>query len=152
MTYKNMYNISLTLHVLAAAIWAGGHLVLAIGFLPKALKDKDPEVIKFFESRYERIGIPALLVLVITGFFQAFRMVPNFFDWFDYSSFIPINITIKLSLLILTFILAVHARIWIIPNLNENNLKPLAYHITAITVIAVLMVIVGVSFRFGGLF
>ena len=147
-----MYNISLTLHILAATIWAGGHLVLAIGFLPKALKDKNPEVIKFFESRYERIGIPALLILVITGLYQSFRMIPDFFDWFNYTSFVPVNVTIKLGLLIVTLILAVHARFGIIPNLNENNLKPLAYHIISVTVIAVLMVIVGVSFRYGGFF
>jgi len=147
-----MYNISITLHVLAATIWAGGHLILAIGFLPKALKDRNPEIIRFFESRYERIGIPALLVLVITGLYQAFRIIPNFFDWFNHTSFIPINITLKLTLLILTLILGIHARIWIIPKLNESNLKPLAYHIIAITVVAVLLVIVGVSFRFGGFF
>ena len=34
--------------IIAAAIWTGGHLVLAIGFLPKALKDQDPGVIDFF--------------------------------------------------------------------------------------------------------
>ncbi len=147
-----MYNISITLHVLAATIWAGGHLVLTLGFLPKALKDKNPEVIKFFESRYERIGMPALLVLVITGLYQSFRMIPNFFDWFNYISFVPVNVTIKLGLLVLTLILAVHARFSIIPKLNESNLKPLAYHIISVTVIAVLMVIVGVSFRYGGLF
>ena len=147
-----MYNLSLTLHVIAAAIWAGGHIILAVGFLPKALKEKDPEVIKFFESRYERIGLPALAVLVITGFFQAFRMVPNFFDWFSYTYFMPINITIKLALLIITLALAIHAKLTIIPYLNKDNLKPLAYHIISITLVAVLMVIVGVSFRFGGLF
>ena len=56
-------------HIIAAAIWTGGHLVLAIGFLPKALKDQDPSIIDFFESSYERIGTPALLFQVITGFY-----------------------------------------------------------------------------------
>jgi len=147
-----MYNLSLTLHVIAAAIWAGGHIILAIGFLPKALKDKDPGVIQFFESRYERIGLPALLVLVITGFFQAFRMLPDFFDWFSFSYSIPTNIAIKLFLLLVTLALAIHAKITIIPKLSKDNLKPLAYHIIAITLTAVLMLIVGVSFRFGGFF
>ncbi|MEC7730094.1 MAG: hypothetical protein VX497_02305 [Candidatus Neomarinimicrobiota bacterium] len=36
------------IHIIAAAIWTGGHLVLAIGFLPKALKDQDPGVNDFF--------------------------------------------------------------------------------------------------------
>jgi putative copper export protein len=147
-----MYNLSITLHVLAATIWAGGHLILVIGFLPKALKDKDPEVIKFFESRYERIGLPALLILVITGFFQAFRMMPNFFDWFTFSYFIPVNVTIKLLLLLITLGLAIHAKTRVIPKLSKDNLKPLAYHIISITIVGILMVIVGVSFRYGGIF
>jgi putative copper export protein len=147
-----MYNLSITLHVLAATIWAGGHLILAIGFLPKALKDKDPEVIKFFESRYERIGLPALLLLVITGLFQAFRMMPNFFDWFSFSYFIPVNVTIKLLLLLITLGLAIHAKTRVIPKLSKDNLKPLAYHIISITIVGILMVIVGVSFRYGGIF
>lgn len=146
-----MYNLSITIHVIAAAIWAGGHIVLAAGFLPKALKDKDPSVIKFFESRYERIGMPALFILIATGLFQAFRMLPNFSDWFSFSYSIPTNVFIKLSLLFVTLGLAVHAKLRIIPKLDNNNLKPLAYHIITITIVAVLMVIVGVSFRYGGI-
>lgn len=57
------------IHIIAAAVWTGGHLVLAIGFLPKALKDQDPGIIDFFESSYKRIRIPALLFQVITGFY-----------------------------------------------------------------------------------
>lgn len=147
-----MYKLSLTLHIIAASIWAGGHIVLALGFLPKALKEKDPGVIQFFESRYERIGMPALVLLVITGFFQAFRMLPNFFDWFSFSYSVPTNIAIKLFLLIVTLALAIHAKLTIIPKLNKDNLKPLAYHIIAVTITAILMLVVGVSFRFGGLF
>ena len=56
-------------HIIAAAVWTGGHLVLAIGFLPKALKNQDPGIIDFFESSYERIGIPALFLQIITGFY-----------------------------------------------------------------------------------
>jgi len=55
-------------------------------------------------------------------------------------------------LLLITLLLALHARFGIIPKLSNDNLSKLAYHIITVTVIAVLMVIVGVSFRFGGLF
>ena len=57
------------IHIIAAAVWTGGHLVLAIRFLPKALKNQDPDIIDFFESSYERIGIPALFLQIITGFY-----------------------------------------------------------------------------------
>lgn len=34
----------LFLHLLGAAIWVGGHLVLALGILPGALRRRDPQV------------------------------------------------------------------------------------------------------------
>jgi putative copper export protein len=147
-----MYQISLILHVLAAGVWAGGHLILSIIYLPRALKEKNFEIIRQYEVRYEKIGIPALIILIATGLFQSFRLIPNFFDWFKHTYFVPINITLKLFLLIITLLLAHHARFRIIPKLSNENLTGLAVHIISVTVIAVLMVIVGVSFRFGGLF
>ena len=55
-------------------------------------------------------------------------------------------------LLAVTLALAVHARLRLIPHLEEGALKPLAFHIVAITVVAVLMVVAGVGFRTGGVF
>ncbi len=63
-----MYQLILTLHVLAATIWTGGHLVLALGILPDVLKNRDVEGLLNFEGKYERVGIPALIVQVITRF------------------------------------------------------------------------------------
>ena len=44
----------LVLHLLGAAIWTGGHLILTFGVLPSALKatrHRSP-----FEHRFERLG------------------------------------------------------------------------------------------------
>ncbi len=57
-----MYAWILLLHLLGAAIWTGGHLVLALGILPQALKTRDPKLLLAFERVYERIGLPALLL------------------------------------------------------------------------------------------
>jgi uncharacterized membrane protein len=62
-----VYGLLIVLHVLGATIWTGGHLVLVTGFLPAALRDRDPNVLSQVESRYERVGMPALVVQVITG-------------------------------------------------------------------------------------
>ena len=56
-----MYTVALTLHLLAATVWTGGHIVLATTLLPYALKNKDLVFIKRFEHCYEKIGIPAWL-------------------------------------------------------------------------------------------
>ena len=52
------HHILLILHLVAATIWVGGHLVLAIGYLPKALKHNDFSYIGNFEKTYEPIGMP----------------------------------------------------------------------------------------------
>ena len=75
------HHILLILHLVAATIWVGGHLVLAIGFLPKALKHNDFSYIANFEKTYEPIGMPSLLVLVITGIILAYDYGATFSTW-----------------------------------------------------------------------
>jgi putative copper export protein len=62
-----MYRYLVILHLIGASVWVGGHLVLSLAILPRALRAKDPEIIRDFEAGFERIGIPALLVQVVTG-------------------------------------------------------------------------------------
>ena len=53
----------------------------------------------------------------------------------------------KLLLLLATAALAVHARLRLIPNLNDDNLTGLAWHIRAITAVAIAFVVVGALIR-----
>jgi putative copper export protein len=145
-----MYKYVILLHILGATIWTGGHLILSILILPKALKNKSVEIMQNFEGPYEKIGIPALILQVITGLYLAHNMLPDFSLWFSFLPGIPTFVGYKLSLLLLTIIFAADARLRIIPKLNENNLSSLAWHIIPVTIIAVLFVVVGVSFRTGG--
>lgn len=139
-------------HVLAAAVWTGGHLVLAITVLPSVLRDKDLDRLVQFENGYERIGIPALILQVITGIWLAYRLIPSVGMWFSFGDPLSITIFTKLALLLLTVLFALDARLRIIPNLNENNLKSLAYHIIPVTIISVIFVFMGVSFKAGLIF
>lgn len=147
-----MYGWALLFHVLAATIWTGGHLVLALTILPGVLSEKNTTALLQFESGYEKIGIPALLIQVLTGLWLAHQMIPDVSKWFDLNNPVSRLICIKLSLLAITVLFAADARLRIIPNLTENNLRSLAYHIIPVTIIAVLFVIVGVSFRTGWLY
>jgi uncharacterized membrane protein len=135
------------LHVLGATIWAGGHLILTIAFLPKALKEKNIQIILDFERQYERVGIPALLLQVITGFWMATIYVP--FDyWFSLATHHHVYLWIKIVLLLSTIGFAIHARLFIVPNLTIEKLPSLAFHIIVATVLAVSFVVTGLSFRF----
>lgn len=138
------------LHVLGATIWAGGHLVLALRILPDALRRRDPTPVAAFEARYERLGIPALLVQAVTGLWLAHRYLPDPAQWFAFDSALAAHIGTKLILLALTLALAVHARLRVVPQLGPQNLTVLAYHIIAVTVLAVLFVVMGVGIRVGG--
>jgi putative copper export protein len=142
----------LLLHILGATVWTGGHLVLALTILPRVLRDRSPRVLLQFESLYERVGLPALLVQVVTGIWLAYRFLPAPSQWLDIGHVAARPIAAKLLLLALTVILAIDARVRLIPKLSVNNLCSLAWHIVPVTVIAVLFVVVGVSFRSGWLY
>lgn len=141
-----LVKILILLHVLGACVWVGEHLVLAISVLPKALRSKNPEVVQIFEERYERVGIPALLVQVITGIWIA-QLYIGFKNFFSFENVMYSHISLKLILLILTFLLAIHARLFIIPKLNAGNLLFLALHIIAITLVALTLLFTGLNFR-----
>lgn len=140
--------ILLFLHLIGASIWLGGHLILALKILPPAWKAHDAAPIRAFEQRYEALGLPALLLQVITGLWLASI-------WLAPSAWLSDNpvasmIRLKLGLLALTLILGAHARLRLIPRLSDANLGGLAVHIYAITLTALALAWVGVSLRFGG--
>ena len=144
-----MYSILLLLHILAATIWTGGHIVLALAVLPGVLRRKAPAELLRFESAFEKIGIPALLIQVASGLGLAYRLLPDIHQWFAFSDQLSRLVGTKLALLALTILLAADARLRIIPKLSEENLTSLAWHIIPVTVVSVLFVVVGVSFRTG---
>lgn len=147
-----MYEIFLLLHVLAATVWTGGHLVLALGVLPRVLKYSDVAYIQAFESGFEKVGIPALIIQVLTGLHLAFRLLPDFSMWFDFSHPVSRVISIKVILLLCTLGFALDARLRVIPKLSADNLGSLAWHIIPVTIFSVLFVVVGVSFKTGWFF
>ncbi|WP_213662631.1 CopD family protein [Stutzerimonas stutzeri] len=140
----------LFLHLLGASVWVGGHLVLLFGVLPKALRQRDPQPVRNFEQIYERIGIPALLIQIVTGLWMASLWLPHA-QWFGTTPAAQL-IQAKLVLLGLTAALGVHARLALIPKLDAQRLPQLGAHIVLITLTAVAFVWVGAGFRFGGLF
>lgn len=145
-----MYQTVLIFHLLAATIWTGGHIVLAVGILPGALIDNDIERIISFETVYEKIGIPALLIQIVTGLWLAHQLIPDLSVWFEWNNPIGRLIMFKLLLLLMTASLAVDARLRLIPRLTTDKLTALAWHIIPVTMISILFVITGISFRFGG--
>ena len=143
------YYIALTLHILGATIWAGGHLVLATTILPRALREHRAAPVSDFEQSFERIGLPALAVQILTGLWLAHHLLGAPGNWFNDNPIAHV-VQIKLGLLALTLALAIHARYRVIPKLSDDTLPTLAWHIRLVTIAAVLFVLAGASIRFGG--
>ena len=145
-----MHAAFLFIHLAAASIWVGGHLVLAVSLLPEAMSKRDPELILGFERIYERIGLPAMVVQIVTGLWLAYRLRPELATWAKWDDPIALTICLKLACLAATAVLAVHARLFIIPALDAPRLPVLGAHIVAVTVLALVFVWLGVAFRYGG--
>lgn len=145
------HHLLLIFHLLGAAVWVGGHLVLAIGILPEVLKKNDPEILLNFERKFEKIGIPALLIMVITGVWMAYQFGIGLNAWFRFSNPIETVVSLKLILLFLTVLFALSANFFVLPKLSGKNLPLMAFHIIAVTVIGVLMLILGSFVRYGGI-
>jgi putative copper export protein len=141
-----LYGYLVLFHLLGACVWVGGHLILSLSVLPKALKAKNTKVITEFENSFEKIGIPALLIQVLTGVFLSMNHIQwnHLFSTHDRTSMLVIT---KLILLAVTVLLAAHARLKLIPKLNKKTLPLLGLHIVAVTVTGILFVIAGLSFR-----
>ncbi|MDU6658612.1 MAG: CopD family protein [Capnocytophaga sp.] len=148
------HHLILILHLIAATIWVGGHLVLAIGYLPKALKRKDFSYIGNFEKTYEPIGMPSLAVLVITGILMAYDYNAGLSSWFSFATPIERVVSLKLICLLTSICFAISAQTRVLPKLRKgqlNKLSEMAVHIICVTLIGVVMVILGSLVRIGGI-
>jgi putative copper export protein len=146
-----MSALILFLHMLAATVWTGGHLILVLAVLPRALRLRSPQALLEFEQGYERVGMPALVIQVLTGLYMAHQWVPDMGRWLAPDTGVARAVALKLGLLALTVLIAAHARLRVIPRLSAATLPLMAWHAAAVTLLAVAFVATGVSIRFGGL-
>lgn len=144
-----LYFTLLILHILGATIWVGGHLVLAVTVLPRALRAKSAAIILDFERGYERLGMPALAVQIVTGLWLAYRLLGTPSHWFAAGPQAHV-VQLKLLFLAATAGLAVHAKTRVIPRLRDDNLPVLGAHIVGVTILGVLFTLAGASLRLGG--
>ena len=125
----NFHPLVLLLHVLGATVWTGGHLVLALAVLPRALREGSHEPVRAFEEGFEKVGVPALVLQVATGLWLAKRWLGSLGAIFALETPHARAAAFKLGVLAVTVILAVDARVRIVPRLGAHNLRALAWHI-----------------------
>ena len=147
----SVFPLLVIVHALAATVWTGGHLVLDLGVLPTALRDRNAAAIRSFEETFEPLGLPALAIQVVTGVWMGWIVLPGFRGLLNPGNPIGMLVGVKLLLLAATAALAIHARLRLIPHLTDDNLSGLAWHIRGITALAIAFVVVGALIRLGGL-
>ena len=106
-------------------------------------------IVSEFEQSFERIGLAALAIQILTGLWLAHHLLGSPDNWFHDNPIAHV-VQVKLGLLALTLGLAVHARFRVIPELSDDTLPTLAWHIRLVTLAAVLFVLAGASIRLGG--
>ena len=147
----SVFPLLVIVHALAATVWTGGHLVLDLGVLPRALRAKSAAQVCAFEEVFEPLGLTALAIQVLAGLWMGWIYLPGFQGLFSPANPIGMLMGVKLLLLAGTAALTLHARLRLIPNLRDDNLGGLAWHIRRITALAIAFVVVGGLIRLGGL-
>ncbi|MDO5607533.1 MAG: copper resistance protein CopD [Capnocytophaga sp.] len=143
----------LIIHIVAATAWIGGNLFISIVYAPRALKSKSPAFINNF-SNYEIIGLPALIVSLLTGIGMSYRRGIGIDQWFHFQNPMEGTISIKLLIFIVMSILIIFAKTTIIPKLKRHDVKQLPAsiaYIATLTLMGLLFLIIGTYLRYGGL-
>lgn len=65
-----MYQIALLIHLLAAILWIGGHLIILLGYVPRMITKRSFKELNEFEKIYEKLAIPSLIIAVVTGIYM----------------------------------------------------------------------------------
>ena len=145
----NTYAAAQLIHVLAATIWIGGHLLISIVYLPR-LHRGDHRSLEEFEEGYERIAIPALLVAALTGLYMGLQWAP-LTEWFTFKGKPGILGAKALLFAATLLLLALNARFRIIGKAKKQGSIPvwsLTLHILGVTGVAVGFLVAGWALRF----
>ena len=137
----------LVLHLLGTTIWTGGHLLLALAVLPRALRAGSLDDLQRFESWFAPLAMPALVVQVATGVWLTHQLLPDVADWVDLANPASRAVAAKFLLLALTVALHADARLRIGRLEADHRLRSMAWHVVAVTILAVLFVVVGTALR-----
>ena len=86
----SVFSLLVIVHALAATVWTGGHLVLDLGVLPRALREQSAQRIRNFEELFEPLGLTALAIQVLTGLWMGWIYRPGHQDLFRLAN--PIGI------------------------------------------------------------
>lgn len=150
-----LYKLLIILHLLGAATWVGGHIVLVRAVLPRARREDRADRVLEFEAAYGPIGLGSLVLQTATGVWLATYWTGDLRQILSSSAPPAAHLVLtKLALLLVIWVLAASAYHRVLPRLQAGSnagLSAFARHAWAVTIVSVLMLIVGAGIRTGGL-
>lgn len=147
------HQLLLIIHLLCAAIWVGGHLYVAIIIIPSVLKSRNATKMLNFEKSFEPLGMPSLLILIITGIWMMYQFGVRLGDLFAFSTPIETAISLKVTFLLSTVALAISAQTWVLPSVRKSpkRIPVMAVHVILVALLGVALLTVGSFVSRGGL-
>lgn len=147
------HHLLLIIHILAATVWVGGHLYLVVCILPGVLRSRNPEKLLGFERSFEPLGITALVLLVLSGFWMMFQFGIRIEDVFSFATPIERVTSTKILLLLTTVAFALSAQFRVIPSLKKSpkKLVQMGVYAICVTAMAIAMLVLGTFVRYGGI-
>lgn len=140
-----MYQFFVAMHVLAAAVWTGGHVA------PAAMHINDSTRIASFEQTFSNVALASLAVLTLTGVALAAYWLGRMNRLLDLSHQVSRMVSLKLILLDVTAVLGGRAYHLALPRLTGGRLGSFALYAWAVTGVSSIMLLTGVTIRTGGI-
>lgn len=146
----SIYPILVLIHVLAATMWVGAHLILVTGPLVKTIKSNDVRPTLEF---YRAFGWPATIALIVAalvGIVMAYMRYPpsSWIEFGEPSGRIGEKITLFTALLVIS----AYAHIKVVPAMRAGGEKAVKLAVVY-SVIATLLTlgfpVLGIMIRFG---
>lgn len=139
------------LHLVAASLWCGGALVLALTILPTLWRREGLTVLPAMLLTLDRINLAALAVLLASGYALAWHWLPDAAGWFQSDLRQADLIQMKWLLLVAAAALAGWARIYLLPVWTPARRLALTVYLLGNVAIGLAMVWLGTRFRYDGL-
>lgn len=139
------------LHLIAASLWLGGTLLLALTTLPGLWRGAGPERLPGHLLATDRLNLGALAVLLASGYALAWHWLPDAAGWFQSDLRQADLIQLKWLLLIAAAALAGWARIYLLPTWTPSRRLALTVYLVGNLVIGLAMAWLGTRFRYDGL-
>jgi putative copper export protein len=140
------------LHVLGAAVWIGGHAVVLAVVIPAARRSRDVGPVREFERAFGKLARASLGTQVLTGAILASPWIGGWGNVLSTPTPVSHLVLGKIALVAAIVGLAAHASRRMLPALTPATLGRFALHAWIVTVLSILLVVSGVSIRFGGIF